>query len=222
VYQGAKNYPKCIEYYERALEIKLDIGDKIAISVTLNNIGNIYRLMKNYNKALENHEKAYILVKDSKNYNALSLTYESLAKVYSDLGNHTVAIDYFKTALKYLREFGNIQGTSLLLTSIGREYFEQNDFDTALKILYEAIDIGKKIDTKPQLGDAYLLLYEIYKQKKDYKAALENYVSYSEIHQKMFNTEQNKQIVEIQTRYENEKQENKIKSLELEQQRSFR
>jgi len=222
VYQGAKNYPKCIEYYERALEIKLDLGDKIAISVTLNNIGNIYRLMKNYNKALENHEKAYILVKDSKNYNALSLTYESLAKVYSDLGNHTVAIDYFKTALKYLREFGNIQGTSLLLTSIGREYFEQNDFDTALKILYEAIDIGKKIDTKPQLGDAYLLLYEIYKQKKDYKAALENYVSYSEIHQKMFNTEQNKQIVEIQTRYENEKQENKIKSLELEQQRSFR
>ncbi len=222
VYQAAQNYPKSLEFFEKALEIKLDLGDKVAISVTLNNIGNIYRRLKNFNKALENHEKASLLLKESNNLNAIALTYESLAKVYSDLGNHSVAIDYFKTALKYIEDFGNIQGTALLLTSIGNEYFQLGDYESALQTLNKAIEISKKIDQKPQLGDSYKLLYEIYKNKKDYKTALDYYVLYSEIHEKMFNAEQNKQIVEIQTRYENEKQENTIKTLELEKQRNFR
>jgi PAS domain S-box-containing protein len=222
VYLEAKNYNKALEFFEKSLEIKLDLGDKVSISITLNNIGNVYRLLKNYNKALENHEKASLLLKGSDNYNAISLTYENLAKVYSDLGNHSIALDYLKEALKYLELFGNIQGKALILNNIGKEYFKLGNTDAALSYINQSMEIATKFEQKPQLGDSYKLLYEIYKSKNDYKNALDYYVLYSEINAKMFNAEQNKRIVEIQTKYENQKQENIIKTLEIEKERNFR
>lgn len=222
VYLDAKNYEKALGFFEKALEIKLDLGDKEAISVTLNNIGNVYRLLKNYNKALEFHEKAFIILKDSKSVHHLALTNESIGKVYSDLGNHTIAINYFNTALAQLKEFGNLQGVSLLLTSIGKEYYYIRNFNAAEKYLNEALKIADKLSIKPHLDIIYYHLYEIYKNRNDYKTALDYFVKYYDVNKQMFNAVQNKRITDIQSEYELQKQDLKIKALEIEKQKAVR
>lgn len=222
VYQEAKNYNKALEYYFKALNIKNELGNKIAIGLTLNNIGGIYRLKKNYNKSLEYHEKAFLLVKQLNNEEVLSLTYQGMGQVYSDLSNHVLAIEYFQTSLKLLESVGNIQGTSKILNALANEYYLNNNYDIAKSILVKSIGIAEKIDMKPQLVDAYQLLSKIYADNNDYKNAYKFSQLYTNIHNKLFNAEQNKHLVNIQMQYETEKQNNKIKTLELEQQRSIK
>ncbi|MFH1041914.1 MAG: tetratricopeptide repeat protein [bacterium] len=222
VYQAAKNYDKALEYFYKSLDIKTELNNKIAMALTLNNIGSIFRLNKNFNKALEYHEKAFLMVKQLNDPNVLSLTYQGMGFVYSDLGNHSLAIEYFNSAFKLLDDMGNIQGSANLLNSLATEYFNIGDYKSSIESAQKSIDVSIKSDAKPQLSISYNLLAQIYSIQKDYKKALQYQLLYSQIQGKMYNAEQNKHLVEIQTRYENEKQFNKIKTLELEQQKSFR
>ncbi len=222
VYQEAKNYDKALEYYFKSLSIKNELGNKVAIGLTLNNIGGIYRLQKNYNKSLEYHEKAFLLVKQMNNNEVLSLTYQGMGQVYSALGNHVLAIEFFQTSLKLLESIGNIQGTSKILNALANEYYMNNDVDNAKYVLTKSVAIAEKMDMKPQLVDAYQLLSQIFAKNNDFVNAYKYSLLYTNVHNKLFNSEQNKHLVNIQMQYETEKQANKIKTLELEQQRSIR
>ncbi len=222
VYQDAKNYDKALEYFYKSLNIKTELKNDIAVALTLNNIGSIFRLNKNFNKALEFHEKAFLMVKQLNDPVVLSLTYQGMGFVYSDLGNHALAIEYFNSSFKLLSDMGNIQGASNLLNSLATEYFNIGDYKSSINAAQRSIETASKLDAKPQLSISYELLAKIYALQKDYQNALHYQLLFSQTHGKMYNAEQNKHLIEIQTRYENEKQFSKIKILELEQQKSFR
>ena len=58
VYEDLSDYPKALEYYEKSLENKRELGDRQGESRTLSNIGGIYLGLSDYPKALEYYEKA--------------------------------------------------------------------------------------------------------------------------------------------------------------------
>ena len=57
-YRDDYDYSKSVEYYERSLRIKEDLGDIRNISKTLNNMGNVYFLMGDYTSSVEQYNKS--------------------------------------------------------------------------------------------------------------------------------------------------------------------
>ena len=60
VYYSQSNYLKAIEYYEKALAIKLKAlgAEHPDVAVSYNNLGSVYDSQGNNPKAIEYHEKA--------------------------------------------------------------------------------------------------------------------------------------------------------------------
>lgn len=96
------------------------------------------------------------------------------------------------------------------LISVGQAYLDMKEYLMAEKYTLEglkyAIETGKRDFEK----NAYITLYVIYKEINNFKKALEYYEQYTEIMNELFDIEKNKQIEEMEAKYELKDHQHKI------------
>jgi tetratricopeptide (TPR) repeat protein len=125
-YDELKNYPKAIEAYQKAIEIKPDKHE------AWNNLGNAYNDLKNYQKAIEAYQKA-IEIK-THNYSA----WNNLGIVYFNLQDYPKAIEAYQKAIEIKSNKWEAWN------NLGIVYEILNDYPEAVKVYQKAIEIGIK------------------------------------------------------------------------------
>ncbi|MER3329043.1 MAG: adenylate/guanylate cyclase domain-containing protein, partial [Candidatus Kapaibacterium sp.] len=121
-YQKQSNYPKAIEYLNKALKIQEEIGDKMGVGINLGNMGELYLKLSQNSISL--------------NPNELN-PYVSLNKE-SNLNN---SIDYFNQSIDLLEEIGEIKHRSSFLESLAEAYKQKGK----IGIAYEALEEHHKL-----------------------------------------------------------------------------
>jgi tetratricopeptide (TPR) repeat protein len=90
-YFDQKNYPKALDYFQRALKITEELGEKSGISKSLKNMGDVYQNQGEYVKALEYYHRALKIAQELGKIPILKDIYHRLSKVYARLGKHDLA-----------------------------------------------------------------------------------------------------------------------------------
>ena len=100
---------KSIAYFDQALSISKDIGDRKLENLNLGNLGNVNRLLGNVSKAIDYIEQAMTISKhfDKKNY---SRHLNQMGLALSDSGRNKKAIEYYQQALALDRKNGYRKG----------------------------------------------------------------------------------------------------------------
>jgi superkiller protein 3 len=115
-YRAMENYPKAVEYYEKALKINPD-----QLSV-LNNMAVVYLEQNDFNNAKKYYEKA---IKVNPDY---SPAYTGLAGVYKALGNTDKAIEIYNNILADIDS-----NDPEVRKQLGDIYMAQEKFELALE-----------------------------------------------------------------------------------------
>jgi tetratricopeptide (TPR) repeat protein len=215
VYFHLKKYNMALLYYQKSLTAKLALGSKKEASSTYNNIGSIYMKTNNivsciryYNLALENAT----IHKDTYN---ISIALMNLGEAYYDKTDYPKALRYYHKAQKINTIRNDKFHLANAFYAIGKINLKQGNLAQAEQSLLNGLQISDDGGMRSVLLNIHKELSTFYEKKEQYPLSLKYYKSYHELSDSIYNTETEKQISEIQSKYENVQKDKKIELLEV-------
>ncbi len=217
LYLEMKQYDKALEFQLQNLEIKkkLELHDKIP--VVLINIGGIYLKRKEYKIALDYYKEALDLIPiEVNNYDKVLLV-NNMGLIYYVTDRYSEANNYYLKALELEEKIGEKSLKISTLKGIGFVLIKTDKFSEGEKYLIESLQLAKELGELRKQSEIADYLSSAYENKKQYKNSLIYSKLYTELKDSILDLEKIKQITSLEQKYEAEKREHQIASLEKEQ-----
>lgn len=208
-----KQYPGAISYFKQGYILSRELNDNAIMSRSLNNISFSYLALKQLDSA-EYFVKLAIAEGDkAEERYKTGFSDRILGDIYFEKGQYEMALETYLGCLDQARQRGHNSLIASTLHRVGRAYLKLNQPDKALRYLVENVGKTRKLGYKDELEKTYALLIEAYVQKNDIRHAFEAQSKYIAIHDSLFNENNSRQLLQMQSRYENEIKEARIELL---------
>jgi signal transduction histidine kinase/Tfp pilus assembly protein PilF len=217
LYYDLKEFDTALEYHQLNLALIKSTNLKDNISIYLMNIGIVYMAKKDYNIALDYYKQALDLIPNSaKNFDKLTILH-NIGVVYLNTGRLKEANIYYQKALELEQEIGEkslkiytLQGIGLLLIKTGK-FFEGE------KYLIQSLQLAEEIGELKKQSIVASNLQKAYEDQNQFKNSLKYLKLRNELNDSILSIEKIKQITSLEQKYEAEKREHQISTLEKEQ-----
>jgi signal transduction histidine kinase len=221
VYFLNENFEKAKTYYFEALDFKKSLPEDIFrqnLQKTLLNIGNVYGKIGDQDSAIYYFQEALPFAISSNDTKSQALIYTDLGLSFSKKKEYDLANNNFKKALSVFSEgnYENDYDQSILLSSMAENELRRNNISMAVKLAEQSFGLAEKIQNLNRLKDSYGLLAEVYEANNQFGPALEAQKNLKIYEDSLLNIETNKEIAELETKYETEKKDQQILFLDQE------
>ena len=213
------NLNKALEYYNKALELSPDSPLSSSKVYIYNNLGIVYGKMGDLKKSLEYLQLA-IEKSDKPQFTGVRiLSLINMGVVYDQFNNDQKALEYLNRALQITKDKNLPENEARIMVNIASVTSNTNAAK-AIPQLKEALTIAKSIDQKSIQRDIYEGLSDDYKKIGDYKNAVAIMEEQKKLEKEIFTIEKAKEIANLQSVFELEQSNNKIKEMKLAEQRN--
>ena len=216
IYYSWAKYNKALEYYLQAYNLKLNLKNLDELPTYIINIGSAYLSLKDYENARKYYNLALQKAKEQNNTQLISTCFINIGVLEFEQGRNNEAIAYYKEAQKIILKNNSNLELAYVLRNIGEVYLVIKKYSEAKEYLLKSLAIAKEKNLNSLISEIYTFLYKIENNNNNYKAALNYYIKSKNLSDSIFNEESNKKLIELQSKYENEKKENEIKQKDLE------
>ncbi|HUF38050.1 MAG TPA: tetratricopeptide repeat protein, partial [Anaerolineales bacterium] len=152
VYNYLGQRARALEYYQQALTIMEEIGDRSGLAGTLNNIGAVYDNLGQWTRALEYYQQALPIREEVGDRSGLAVTLSNIGLVYDNLGQRARALEYYQQALPIREEVGDRSGLAVTLNNIGAVYDNLGQWTRALEYYQQALPIREEVGDRSGLA----------------------------------------------------------------------
>ncbi|MBU0473843.1 MAG: tetratricopeptide repeat protein [Bacteroidetes bacterium] len=212
-YLSMKDYEGALPYFQKVLPIFTKLDYQIGVSTTNNNIGRTLVGQKRYTEAIPYFKTALSINTKLNQKDGMAMTINHLGLIDYYLKNYDEAIVYFQKAAKIRKEIGNMNAYFYSMNNIA--------YITNLKGKpKKAIEIYENLlaETDPENdSDAIIMLLtnmnKNYASIGEYDKAYETLLKCTELKDKYFDIEKNKQIEELKVEFETEQHISEINNL---------
>jgi hypothetical protein len=204
-----ENYPKAIEYNEKALQVFNEQNLTQFQIITLPNLAAQHYKNGDTIQAINYNLQAEKLAIDIGNKRALSIIYNNLGSIYLNREPEK-ARDYLEKTIQLKTELNLKSGIEVTQGNLGYLHLKNKEYQKAANYYKQ---MAEQVNGK-QLVFAYDQLQICYKNLNLPAVALEFSEKSRQLNDSLLNAENQKVFAEIQTRYETEKKEKEIKELE--------
>ena len=210
----------CLKRDENGLKYALesyDLGhslhDNFLIYSGALQTAHMYFLKKQYDRALTYVHEAENLM-DRNGFHDRAHTYNLLGELLDELGNYNQAIEYYKKAMKDKQAS---QTSSVVYAHLGyaRALMKQGKYHEAISLLKQGIAISQARTNAVHRNELYETLSICYEKLHLYQEALGAYKHFRIENDSLFSEDKERDLSEMQYRYDNERQENLIKQSRL-------
>ncbi|MBD3225082.1 MAG: tetratricopeptide repeat protein [Caldithrix sp.] len=201
---------RALELFKRGLQLSREISDSVQMANSLNNIGIIFDNRENFEAALSYYVRSTKIKRTLGNENGLSYNLDNLGILMSKMGRFAEGRDYFLKAIKIRKKLGNKKGLGILYNNMGEMYQRQKKYEQALPYFLNALQIARQTSYNDFRRHIYQMISENYAAQEDYQTALSYYKKFSRLKDSLYNEQRSRQLLDLRTRYETEKKEQKI------------
>src|SRR6266702_4733728 len=152
-------------YFEKALALCRQLGDRAEEGSTLNNLAWVYSELGQKKQSQDYLEQALTILREVGDRAEESRTLNNLGKLYDSLGQKEQARVHHEQALVICKEIGDRAGVGWTLNNLGKVYDDIEQKEQALAYLEEALSIRKEVGnllaegrTLKNLGSVYRTL----------------------------------------------------------------
>jgi len=210
VYDLSGKYDTALKYHFEALKIREQMGDKEGIADSFNAIGIVYAITKKVTEAEKYYLKSLKILEEIDDKQGIVKALNNVGLIHKDLGNFDKALAYYFKSLEVWKKVGKKNEIANVSNNIGQLYTLFKDYDAALSFLEHALKLAKEIDAKRLIQENYKFLSDLYVAQGNYKKALKYYKDSFEVKSQIFDGESERQIADMQAKYETEKKEKEI------------
>ncbi|MEM8723021.1 MAG: tetratricopeptide repeat protein [Cyanobacteria bacterium P01_G01_bin.39] len=174
VAQQLREYPQAQNYYQQALEIKIEYGDRFSQASTLHHLGIVAQELREYPQAQDYYQQALEINIEYGDRFSQALTLHQLGRVAHELREYPQAQHYYQQALEIKIEYGDKYSQALTLHQLGRVAHELREYPQAQHYYQQALEIkieyGDKYSQASTYGQLGILAEELekFEQAKDY------------------------------------------------------
>ena len=214
IYKKTGKMERAMQNYTKALDVYTRLDDKIEMANCNFNIGDTFLQQQNLDKALFYFNKALSLDEGTDSQWGIAYDMEAIGKVYGFKGNYVDAINSHERALNIRTKLGQKKELSMSHTELGKNYFALGNYPRAEEHLTKAIRITEEIGAKPELQINYDAIATLYEQSGDLQQAINFKNKSAALKDSLFNIAKSRQIEELQVRFDTEKKQTAIATLE--------
>lgn len=196
-----KQFDKAFEFYNKAMVIYLkknNIGGQASIN---NNLGLIYLEQEKNEQALDLFHKAKTLNLKVNNGYGVASNSENIGLIYENLKRYDSAQFYYEKAYKIWESRKDTHSLAINMGYIGKSLINQNKFKDAIKILTQALNYSKQINSKSSERDISFYLSSAYEENGNLKNALIYYKLGNQLNDSLINSDKLREITEMQLNY---------------------
>ncbi len=215
-YMGINNTAKALDAYTKSYEIASLDSNKYMMGISSIGLGNMHLLHKNVTQALDYFLRAKTIFQNAPNaLYPLAVSYTLIGNAFVELNQFDEAFINFKKAVEQLQTLNNTYGIAATYRVIGEAYKKQGDLNRSLEYFEKSFTIFTERKAYDDLKNVSLDISDVYKRKNNFEKALEYYTKYTGFKNSIFNTENNKQLLEVETKYQTGKKEQEIEVQKL-------
>lgn len=178
-------YPEALAQFQQALAIAQKTRNLQAESISLDNIGEVFRTQGKYPEALEYYQKSLAISQKIGYEIGQSNTLDRLGEVYRLQAKYAIAVKYCQQALDLSQKIDDKIGQSNALNHLSRIFHAQGEYPKALEYAGQALTISKSIGYPAGESNALNNIGENYRAKAEYPKALDYYQQSLNISQKI-------------------------------------
>lgn len=120
-------------YTNKALELRITIGNQSDIAITYNKIGRLYYDIADYQKSIDCYTKSIKIRESINDPSALAIAYLNFGGTCISIGNYQLALEQFQKALQTFEKIGNSEGIAKSCNGIGMVYENLSQSTLAVK-----------------------------------------------------------------------------------------
>jgi serine phosphatase RsbU (regulator of sigma subunit) len=212
VFLDLKQPDEAYKYFQQSLKIARELKSKNGTASSLIAIGTVFSDKADYKKALDYAFQAVKIFEEIGNHDAAATCYNNIADNYQNLNEMKKALFYVKKAYGIYLDEGNVYGMALALNNMGSFNDISGKHEKALEFYRRGLEQAKKINANDRILASYKGMYTAYKKMKNFEAALAVNELFQNLNSEIYNSENSKQIAEMQTRFDSE---SKAKEIDL-------
>lgn len=213
------NPTEALRRYLEILDSYFEILDTNTLTVLYYNLGDSYNQIgkleasrKYFSKCLE--------VGQQSSYNAIiAMAYVQLSRSFlreDDLVQSEQLIDRAEVIYQKL---GIPQGYHNLLIAKGTLQLKKGNPRKASALILEGTEFAKKYEDFQELPPAFLMLSNLHKDLKEFEKALQFHEMYADHQEKLYEEKRDRQLIEMEIKYETREKEKQIELLEQRRQK---
>jgi signal transduction histidine kinase len=200
-------YTSALNSFNKVLKIREAARDSLGIAVSYSNLGDVYVEMGKYDLAKEYHQRAIGINIRFENADFNHYSFYALGKIAFEIGDYTEALRYQEEALRIRLNTDNQYEVARSYEALASIRLGQSKLEQAESYLQKSLDIAKALQAKSIEKDLYLLFSELFQRRQAFDKALSYYKKYSFLKDSLFDTEKNRQINQLQIRFQNSENE---------------
>lgn len=219
IYRLQNMYKEAEYNIKEAIQLSEKTENKYLLADCFNAMAHIQYDKKQLKEAIEYSLKALNIFEALKDSTWIMLMTSNLAVYYNEDGNFEQSLQMHRKVLDYYKN--SPVDKSVSYYNIALVYQNMKNYKVALKYMDSSYTLVKASEEKAlyehimYLHDTY---YELYLSTKNYEKAIEHRNLYFALKDSLLNENRNKQIAEMNSKYQVEKKEMENKQLKLEKQ----
>ena len=208
-------YDNALKYYDKSIELYKKTTNKKDLAGVYINQGVSYTYVKKMDLAEINYNEALKIYQEINYEPGFAPAYNSLAKIYYAKKEYAKAISYYKVAEQYSLKSNNKYHLITNYNSLATCYKELKEYETAKAYSEKSIAISKEVGSVERELFCHETMADILFSMGDYKNAYASFQNYASLKDTLFNQDKNDAIAEMQAKFDVEKNQQKVKEIEL-------
>ena len=211
---GLKRDENGLKYALESYDLGHSLQDNFLIYSGAIQSAHMYFLKKQYDRAMTYVQEAESLM-EKNSFHDRAHTYNLLGELLDELGNYNQVIEYYQKAMKDKQAS---QTSSVVYAHLGyaRSLMKQGKYHEAIPLLKQGIAISQARTNAVHRNELYETLSICYEKLHQYREALGAYKHFRFENDSLFSEDKERDLSEMQYRYDTERQENLIKQSRLE------
>jgi len=224
-YTYLSNFRKALEYHKKAIQLYEEINYENGLADEWGNIGNVYDDVDDSLMALQSYQKALGLYKKLNNKKGIGSTLSNIGSAYYYYKNYREAYQYLSAALSLYEGIKMKEGISNCLSWLANVYRDAPDSllgyfglkpnTRYLKVIQyqkSALALARETGSAMRQAQIWNALADTYEKQNDFRNAYYAFQKTVEFRDSAVNAGKNKEITQLEMRYEFNKTEDSIKA----------
>ena len=170
IYSRLCDFQKSLEYLNKGLNIREEIGDENGVASSLNRIAMVLRQTNKYEESLEYYFRSLDIRKRNKQFSAIPWTLLGIANTYEDIEMYPESLEYYEEGI----EGSDKRCTLQCLMGSGRVHSKKGEREKAESRLTESLRMAKDLKSLVLIAEAYSALASHYELSDEPLKALES------------------------------------------------
>lgn len=207
LYANQKDHEEALNYLKISKKLNDEIGNEVFSAYTAANMASVYADAHQYDYAMFNINKSISVFEKNQIMDWLAFAYETKGKTYLRQQKYKWALYWYnQSEMLHQKSVDDERAKIDLYQGLSETNLGLNKDSVSERYARDAYDLSKKLKVKKGMKDASRMLFELHKNKNDFKNALAYHELYQQFSDTLSRNESQKSLLMLKTRVSHEKQ----------------